>query len=106
VLGVYNLTPIRIGTLWMPIRIGQNGANPTRSGSTTLAYAIPYIMFFLGPNTNKTIHSCTQDQVVFSTAILGAVAHGLYALSLLPQGEETRSQYQASGCGIAQFTAR
>jgi hypothetical protein len=47
------------------------------------------------------MHLCTQDQVVFSTAILGAVAHGLYALSLLPQGEETRSQYQASGCGVA-----
>jgi hypothetical protein len=43
------------------------------------------------------MHLCTQDQVVFSTAILAAVAHGLYALSLLPQGEETRSQYQASG---------
>ena len=37
-----------------------------------------------------------QDKVVFVTAIVVAVANGLYGLSILPPGEETRSQYQAS----------
>ncbi len=71
-------------------------------------YPVPYLIFFRAEyhQNYKTMHLCTQDQVVFSTAILAAVAHGLYALSLLPQGEETRSQYQASGCGVTQFTAR
>jgi hypothetical protein len=35
-----------------------------------------------------------QDIVIFVTAIVAAAANGLYGLSLLPPGEETRSQYQ------------
>jgi hypothetical protein len=33
----FEFIPIRFGMPWMPIRIRQNDADPTRSGSTTLA---------------------------------------------------------------------